>query len=196
MRDAAEQYGVEPNHYGMALCPFHNDRHPSLFIADDHYHCFACGEHGDVIDFTAKLFDCRLYDAAQRLAADFGISTDNTVQKTTATPSRLKEAQRFREKERLCFSVCMDYVRLLEEWKSRYSPSTPDDVPDARFIEACQKLEQYEYYVDLLTSGDGYERTELVELLTEGEKLKKLQSRMERLRREADKVESHEDLVV
>lgn len=36
-REAAEQYGVEVNHYGMALCPFHNDRHPSLYVADDHY---------------------------------------------------------------------------------------------------------------------------------------------------------------
>ena len=40
-REAAERYGVEVNHYGMALCPFHNDRHPSLYVADDHYHCLS-----------------------------------------------------------------------------------------------------------------------------------------------------------
>ena len=62
-REAAERYGVEVNHYGMALCPFHNDRHPSLYVADDHYYCFACGEHGDVIDFAAKLFGLPLYEA-------------------------------------------------------------------------------------------------------------------------------------
>ena len=44
-REAAELYGVEVNRYGMALCPFHNDRHPSLYVADDHYYCFACGEN-------------------------------------------------------------------------------------------------------------------------------------------------------
>ena len=70
-REATERYGVEVNHYGMARCPFHNDRHPSLYVADDHYYCFACGEHGDVIDFAAKLFGLLLYEAAQRLAADF-----------------------------------------------------------------------------------------------------------------------------
>ena len=32
-REAAERYGVEVNHCGMALCPFHNDRHPSLYVA-------------------------------------------------------------------------------------------------------------------------------------------------------------------
>ena len=75
-REATEWYGVEVNHYGMARCPFHNDRHPSLYVADDHYYCFACGEHGDVIDFAARLFGLQLYEAAQRLAADFHLSPD------------------------------------------------------------------------------------------------------------------------
>ena len=75
-REAAELYGVEVNRYGMALCPFHNDRHPSLYVADDHYYCFACGEHGDVIDFAARLFGLPLYEAAQRLAADFHLTPD------------------------------------------------------------------------------------------------------------------------
>ena len=33
-REAAERYGVEVNRHGKALCPFHNDRHPSLFVDD------------------------------------------------------------------------------------------------------------------------------------------------------------------
>ena len=48
-REAAQVYGIDVNDHGMALCPFHNDRHPSLYVSDDHYHCFACGEHGDEI---------------------------------------------------------------------------------------------------------------------------------------------------
>ena len=34
-REAAARYGVEVNRHGKALCPFHNDRHPSLFVDDD-----------------------------------------------------------------------------------------------------------------------------------------------------------------
>lgn len=34
-----------------ALCPFHRDRTPSLTVYSDHYHCFGCGAHGDVIDW-------------------------------------------------------------------------------------------------------------------------------------------------
>ena len=55
-RETAEWYGVFVNRQGKALCPFHNDRHPSLLVADDHYYCFACGAHGDVIDFAANFF--------------------------------------------------------------------------------------------------------------------------------------------
>ena len=75
-REAAERYGVSVNRQGKAPCPFHNDRHPSLYVADNHYYCFACGEHGDVIDFVSKLFQLSLYDAARKLAADFHLTPD------------------------------------------------------------------------------------------------------------------------
>jgi len=68
--EAAERYGVSVNRQGKALCPFHNDRHPSLYVADDHYYCFACGVHGDVIGFAANFFGLPIYEAAQRLAAN------------------------------------------------------------------------------------------------------------------------------
>ena len=93
-REAAERYGVEVNHYGMALCPFHNDRHPSLYVADDHYHCFACGEHGDVIDFVGKLFQLSPYDAAQKLMADFHLSPDKPPSAAALHAKRIRtEAQ-------------------------------------------------------------------------------------------------------
>ena len=101
-REAAERYGVEVNRCGMALCPFHNDRHPSLYVADDHYHCFACGEHGDVIDFAAKLFGLPLYEAAQRLAADFHLTPDKPPSAAALSAKRIRtEAQQLTENERL-----------------------------------------------------------------------------------------------
>ncbi|MDO5401262.1 MAG: CHC2 zinc finger domain-containing protein [Eubacteriales bacterium] len=70
-REAAERYGIDVNRYRKALCPFHNDRHPSMNVYDDHYHCFACGEHGDVINLVARLYDLPMYEAAQKLAYDY-----------------------------------------------------------------------------------------------------------------------------
>jgi len=184
-REAAERYGVEVNRYGMALCPFHNDRHPSLYVADDHYYCFACGEHGDVIDFAAKLFALPLYEAAQKLAADFHLTPDKPSSAAALHAKRIRtEAQQLRENERLCFSVLSDYARVLRDWKVQYAPQSPAEAPDARFIEACHELDRTEYYLDILCAGDSYERAEVVSYLFADGKLDRLRQRLEQIHKE------------
>ena len=184
-REAAERYGVEVNRHGKALCPFHNDRHPSLFVDDDHYHCFACGEHGDVIDFTAKLFGLKLYEAAQKLACDFGITQDKPPTKAMQEKqNRKSEAQQLRENEKLCFSALLEYMKLLQEWKRLYAPRSPEDTQDDRFVEACHNLDYVEYLVDLLIMGDSYERTEVIDMMMTDNKLKKLQEYLKKQRKE------------
>ena len=184
-REAAERYGVEVNRPGKALCPFHNDRNPSLFVDDDYYHCFACGEHGDVIDFTAKLFGLKLYEAAQKLAYDFGITQDKPPDKAMQEKlNRKSEAQRLRENEKLCFSALMEYMKLLQEWKRLYAPRSPEDDVDSRFSEACHWLSYVEYLVDLLIMGDSYKRTEVIDMMMTDGKLKKLQDHLEKQRKE------------
>ena len=167
-REAAQRYGVEVNRYGKARCPFHNDRHPSLFVSDDHYHCFACGEHGDVIDFTAKLYGLSLIEAAQKLASDFCLTPDKPIPKTAQIKNGT-EAQQLMENERLCFSVLNDYLWLLRDWQKRYAPRTPEDTPNDRFVEACHKIALTEYRLDILLQGDSYERAEIInELMADG----------------------------
>ena len=65
IKQAAEHYGLKVNRNGMACCPFHNDRHPSMKLNEDYFFCFGCGAMGDVFDFVAKLFDLSSYGAAQ-----------------------------------------------------------------------------------------------------------------------------------
>ena len=184
-REAAARYGVEVNRHGKALCPFHNDRYPSLFVDDDHYHCYACGEHGDVIDFTAKLFGLKLYEAAQKLAYDFGITQDKPPDKVLQEKqNRKSEAQRLRELEKLCFSALMEYYKLLQEWLVVYAPRTPEDEHDDRFVQACHWLAYVEYLVDTLIGGDSYERTEVIDMMMTDDKLKKLQKHLKKHRKE------------
>ena len=184
-REAAARYGVEVNRHGKALCPFHNDRNPSLFVDDDHYHCYAFGEHGDVIDFTAKLFGLKLYEAAQKLAYDFGITQDKPPTKAMQEKqNRKSEAQRLRENEKLCFSALMAYMKFLQEWKVLYAPRTPEDDVDSRFSEACHWLPYVEYLVDLLIMGDSYERTEVIDMMMTDSKLKKLQAYLKKQMKE------------
>ena len=76
VKQAAEHYGLKVSRNGMACCPFHHDRHPSLKLNEDYFFCFGCGAKGDVIDLAARLFDLSGYEATQKLAADFGIDTE------------------------------------------------------------------------------------------------------------------------
>ena len=178
-REAAERYGVSINRQGKALCPFHNDRHPSLYVADDHFCCFACGAHGDVIDFAANFFDLPLYEAAQRLAADFGVDANQPPTKEVLEKRRQKaEAQQLMENERLCVSVLSDYARVLRSWKMQYAPQSPAEAPDERFEEACHKLDEAEYYLDILAFGDSYERAEVVNYLLVDGRLDKLKEKI------------------
>ena len=184
-REAAELYGVEVNRYGMALCPFHNDRHPSLYVADDHYYCFACGEHGDVIDFAARLFGLPLYEAAQKLAADFHLTPDKPPSAAALHAKRIQtEAQQHRESERQCFSGLYDYAHLLRVRKVRYAPQLPDQPVHARFTEASHKLDETEYYLNILCVGDSHERAEVVQQQMADGKLDRLRQRLEIIHKE------------
>ena len=42
-RQAAEHYGIHAGRNGMACCPFHHDKTPSMKL-DRRYHCFGCGK--------------------------------------------------------------------------------------------------------------------------------------------------------
>ena len=51
VREAAQMYGIEVNRSGMACCPFHDDKNPSMKLNEEYFYCFGCGATGDVIDF-------------------------------------------------------------------------------------------------------------------------------------------------
>ena len=91
---------------------------------------------------------------------------------------------RFRENERLCFSVLSDYARVLRSWKGQYAPLTQDEPLHERFIEACRNLDQTEYYLDILCAGDSHERAEVVSYLLADGKLDRLRQRLEKIHEE------------
>ena len=56
-----------------ACCPFHNEKSPSFYVYDDHYHCFGCGAHGDAITFVMQTEGAAFMEAVERLAAEAGL---------------------------------------------------------------------------------------------------------------------------
>ena len=147
-REAAAFYGIEVKRNGMACCPFHDDKNPSMKV-DQRFHCFGCGADGDVIDFTAKLFDLSPKEAAEKLAQDFGLIYDSQAPPRRRYVRQKTEAQKFREDRQRCYRVLSDYYYLLKKWEADRSPRTPEEEPHPRFVEAIQKKTYVEYLLDL-----------------------------------------------
>ena len=148
VREAAEMYGIAVGRGGMACCPFHDDRHPSMKLNEDYFYCFGCGATGDVIDFTARLYDLSPKEAAEKLALDFGLAYDSQAPPRRRYVRQKTEAQKLKEKREHGWRVLADYYHLLRKWETDYSPKTPDEDPHPRFMEAIQKKDYMGYLLD------------------------------------------------
>ena len=161
VREAAEMYGIAVGRGGMACCPFHDDRHPSMKV-DTRFHCFGCGADGDVIDFTARLYDLSPKEAAEKLAQDFGLSYDNKAPPRRSYVRQKSEAQVRKEKREHGWRVLTDYYHLLRKWEADYSPKTPDVDPHPRFLEAIQKKDYTAYLLDTFLDSSTEEQDQWI----------------------------------
>ena len=149
VREAAERYGIEVKRGGMACCPFHDDKNPSMKLNEEYFYCFGCGATGDVIDLTARLYNLSTKEAAEKLAQDFGLIYDSQAPPRRRYVRQKTEAQKFRENRQRCYRVLSDYYYLLKKWEADRSPRTPEEEPHPRFVEAIQKKTYVEYLLDL-----------------------------------------------
>ena len=162
VREAAEMYGIVVGRGGMACCPFHDDRHPSLKLNEDYFYCFGCGATGDVTDFTARLYDLSPKEAAEKLAQDFGLSYDSKAPLRRSYVRQKSEAQARKEKREHGWRVLTDYYHLLRKWEADYSPKTPDEDPHPRFLEAVQKKNYMGYLLDTFLDSSTEEQDQWI----------------------------------
>ena len=160
-REAAELYGIAVGRGGMACCPFHDDRPPSMKV-DTRFHCFGCGADGDVIDFTARLYDLSPKGAAEKLAQDFGLSYDSKAPIRRSYVRQKTEAQVRKEKREHGWRVLTDYYHLLRKWEADYSPKTADEDPHPRFLEAVQKKDYMGYLLDTFLDSSTEEQDQWI----------------------------------
>ena len=149
VREAAERYGIEVKRGGMACCPFHDDKNPSMKLNEEYFYCFGCGATGDVIDLTARLYNLSPKEAAEKLAQDFGLIYDSQAPPRRNYVRQKTETQQFREDRQRCYRILSDYYYLLKKWENAYSPHTPEEEPHPLFVEAIQKKTYVEYLLDL-----------------------------------------------
>ena len=148
VREAAERYGIEVKRGGMACCPFHDDKNPSMKLNEEYFYCFGCGATGDVIDLTARLYNLSPKEAAEKLVQDFGLIYDSQAPPRRNYVRQKTEAQKFQENRDHAFRVLADYFHLLRKWEAGYTPKTPEEPMHPRFLEAVQQKDYIGYLLD------------------------------------------------
>ena len=126
---------------------------------DERFHCFGCGADGDVIDFAARLFRVPLREAAERLAADFGITPGRPG---APPPPRQKSPQT------QCREVLLETETLLHRQKRLTKPQTLDDPITTEYAKNCQMYDFIVCLADLLSGGTEQERTDCIAYLMGG----------------------------
>ncbi|MGU3433945.1 DNA primase [Actinomycetes bacterium M1A6_2h] len=83
----------------MGLCPFHDEKNPSFHVRPNHgtFHCFGCGEGGDVYTFLQKIEHISFVESVEQLADRLGYQISyegggTSVQRDRGTRSRLVAA--------------------------------------------------------------------------------------------------------
>ena len=162
MQDVARFYGLEMNRTGMACCPFHEDKTPSLKVYDENYYCFGCTSSGDATDFVARLYNISQFEAAKKISSDFGL---NLTKQEFVTPvkSVLDERQQYLHWVRKATEIVSKYHKLLQGWRVEYAPVTQTDMPHPKFVESLQNMSHIEYLRDTLSFGSDKDKKELHE---------------------------------
>ena len=139
MKEVAAFYGLELDRAGMACCPFHDDKTPSLKVYEDHFYCFGCGEHGDATSFVAKMFGLRQIEAARKLSDDFGLRLFDDKGIAVPVSRVMSESQKYRSWLKSAAETANDYYNMLVEWKAKYAPHDHYAEPHKLFIESISK---------------------------------------------------------
>ena len=115
-----------------------------------------------MINFVAKVFDLTPYEAAKKLAQDFGIDPHTPA---AVTMPKGKNVWQQRRNEGYCASVLIDYECLLKQWQRKYTPTVPEAPWDERFVTACNTLPSISGLLDCLYSPEAELRKNTAEAL-------------------------------
>jgi DNA primase len=108
--DLVSSYGYQLKHSGSDMwccCPFHNEKTPSfkVDVSRGTYHCFGCGESGDIFSFVMHQEGLSFGDAIKKLADAVGVELKTTVSPTTQKRRKLYD---------LMSRLAMDFNKMLK----------------------------------------------------------------------------------
>lgn len=165
--EVAQEYGYAADRAGMISCPFHGeDRHPSMKVYADGFHCFTCQWHGDVVRFVSELTGCKPLEAARELNERFSLGLTIRSGRGQTPEERAQLHRKARERERQvqlrqafeqwearAWRILTTRLRQLRQWKREYAPHIMGEPMHPRYAEACRQMEYIEFLCDLLQAG-------------------------------------------
>lgn len=137
------------NYWGC--CPFHNEKTPSFSVSEDKgfYHCFGCGEHGDIISFVMKSENVDFKTAISELADMAGIKMPNIKQKTQQQIEAEENYIQITEKSAKIYQdllytdsgkIALDYIKkrgfsdeMIKKYRIGYAPK--NNIISSRFSD-------------------------------------------------------------
>ena len=155
MSDICGMYGIKVTPAGFCGCPFHGkDKHPSMKVypGDRGYHCFTCGEGGDVFTFVRKMSGIGFEDAVRMVAGYVGVplpepgakrSREDVQKQREAAEKRRADrelAESIEETQKKLLIALSDEIRRLED--RREAINNPMSSYAAYLTAKIQKLDQ------------------------------------------------------
>ena len=161
MLEMLAAYGFETDRKGFTCCPFHHEKTASFkaYPGDRGYHCFGCGESGDVITFVKRYFNLNFIDTLKKINEDFRLGlpigerlTQAKRQQIDAEIFRRRKAQEAKKKERQSlqdkYNAALDKFIKLDKQREHYAPTTKFEVLHPKFIEAIINIEHAKFELE------------------------------------------------
>lgn len=119
MKEILNRYGLVPNRAGFIRCPFHKEKTPSMKIYKDSFHCFGCGESGDVFSFVEKMDNLSFKEAYLSLGGEYKRETNKfssmrKIQKAKMQRKRKEQKIEQIRQRRACLSLMIEFYKLIK----------------------------------------------------------------------------------
>ena len=124
---------------------------------DSRFHCFGCGVDGDVIDFTAKLFQLPCGKRRKSWPQILGF-----LERMTFSRIRYKLVEKSSNPKEQLYKILCNYRSLLADWRITYAPQNPEDPLHPCFIASIHYADRVQYLLDILLQGSSHEKQQLL----------------------------------
>lgn len=171
MPELAQRYGIQIRRDGMCSCPFHGtDRHPSMKIYKDSFHCFACGKSGDIFSFVMEMDGCDFKTAYLSLGGTY----EHKERSRAVAKARLKGLKDRKRLDNDAFEVggriykelteTIDWCKFIERYHPPYT---------LRWCIAMDALPELDHlYYEIFCTKDGKENADGLYILEKCRKIR------------------------